>query len=113
MKDIGLKLEDLKEPKVVFEGSAREAAVNFPKTSNVAATLSLAGLGFDATKVKIVADPNAKMNVHNVVVKGEFGEFNTEVRNVPSPTNPKTSLLAALSAIAGLKKVTGVVWVGI
>ncbi|MCK5547746.1 MAG: aspartate dehydrogenase [Thermoplasmata archaeon] len=113
LKEKGFKLEELREAKVVFEGCAKDAVQNFPKTANVAAVLSLAGIGFEKTKVKIIADPNAKTNRHEVFVKGEFGEMKTEVENIPSPTNPSTSVLAALSAISGVKKITGAVWAGL
>jgi len=90
---------------IVFDGLAREAVKLFPKNINVAATLSLAGIGFGRTKVRIVADPKAKRNIHEICAKGEFGELSFRVENLPSK-NPKTSLLAALSAIACLKKIS-------
>jgi aspartate dehydrogenase len=113
LKEKGLTIEALEAPMVVFEGSARDAARYFPKTSNVAATLSLAGLGFDKTRVKIIADPKTDRNTHEVFVKGDFGEMRAVVSNIPSPSNPKTSILAARSAISGMNKITGVVWVGL
>jgi aspartate dehydrogenase len=113
LRQNGIDLDGLKSAKEVFHGSAREAARNFPKTSNVAATLSLAGMGFDRTKVTIIADPDARRNTHKITAIGDFGELNATASNVPSPENPKTSLLAALSAISGLKKLTGIVWVGL
>lgn len=109
----GFKIGELEEPQEVFEGSAKDAVKYFPKTSNVAATLSLTGLGFEKTKVRIVADPKAKRNTHEIRARGEFGELKATVNNEPSPTNPKTSILAALSAISGLKKLTGAIWVGL
>ena len=63
------------------------------------------GIGFERTLVRVVVDPTIKRNMHEVVVRGEFGELRTVVENVPSQTNPKTSFLAALSAIATLKQV--------
>jgi len=113
LKDKGVDFEALKNAEIVFEGSAKDAVRYFPRTSNVAATLSLAGLGFEATRVKIIADPNTETNTHEINVKGEFGEIKATINNVPSPQNPKTSVLAALSAISGLKKITGFVWVGL
>ena len=84
----------------------------FPKNINVAATLGLCGVGFDKTKVKIIADPSASRNKHQICVKGRFGKLSVEVKNQPSITNPKTSYLAALSAIACLKKIVNRVWIG-
>jgi len=98
---------------VLFDGSAREATEHFPQNVNVAATVALVGIGFDRTRVRVVCDPQATVNRHHLFVRGPFGEFETETRNVPSPFNPKTSLLAALSALAAIQKVTREVWVGV
>ena len=98
-----VSLEGLKGPLVVFDGSAREAVRHFPANINVAAALSLAGIGFDRTRVVIVADPQATTNRHEVYARGAFGELRCEVSNVPSRSNPKTSHLAALSALAAVK----------
>jgi aspartate dehydrogenase len=108
----GIDLSNLKEPMTVFNGPAREAVKHFPKNINIAACVSLAGIGFDRTMVKIVADPAATRNQHKLICHGRFGEFICEVKNMPSMSNPKTSYLAALSAIATLKKIVGGVWVG-
>jgi len=89
---------------VLFEGPASEAVKKFPKNVNVSATLSLAGIGFEKTRVKVVADPAVKGNMHDISVKGEFGEMKIHVDNVPSPDNPKTSYLAAMSAVAAIRK---------
>lgn len=107
-----LDLSDLRVPLVVFEGSAREAVKAFPKSVNVAATLSLAGVGLDKTKVRVVADPSVDRNVHVIRVRGKAGEFVTEAHNVPSPDNPRTSYLAALSALRTLRNLTEAVVIG-
>ena len=108
-----IDLDSITAPLTIFEGPAKEAVKHFPKNINVAACVSLAGIGFEKTKVKIIADPAATRNIHTLFVRGRFGEFKCEVRNVPSLTNPKTSYLAALSAIATLEKIVrGGVWVG-
>lgn len=112
VKEKKIELSNLKEPKVIFEGSAREAVEAFPKSVNVAATLSLVTSGFDQTKVKVVADPSTDRNIHEIRVKGEAGEFTTRACNVSSPDNPKTSYLAALSAIQELRDLTGAVTIG-
>lgn len=88
----------------VFEGSATAAAKGFPANINVALALSLAGIGADATNVRIVADPDETTNVHHIRAVGGMGAISTEVRNVPHPTNPKTSYLAPLSVIAKLRE---------
>ena len=95
----------------VFSGTAREAVKLFPANINIAATLSLAGLGQDKTRVTIIADPTVKMNVHQVLIRGEFGEFEATIRCKPSE-NPKTSMIAALSAIVALKNVVSPYQIG-
>ncbi|MGB9960183.1 MAG: aspartate dehydrogenase [Candidatus Bathyarchaeales archaeon] len=104
--------EKILGPTLVYEGPAIEACKLFPANVNVAATLSLAGIGAEKTMVKIIADPSIKRNIHEVEVEGEFGRFKVHVENVPSADNPKTSYLAALSAIATLKKITEPLVVG-
>ncbi len=97
----------------LFQGSAREAVKHFPQNINVAATISLAGIGFEKTTIRIVCDPQVKTNEHNLRAKGRFGELDVVTRNLPSPRNPKTSYLAALSAISAIRKITGHMWVGV
>jgi aspartate dehydrogenase len=99
----GVDLSRLRAPTVVFAGSARQAVRHFPANINVAAALSIAALGFDRTRVVIVADPGARTNVHEVEARGKFGTLRCSVSNEPFPDNPKTSYLAALSAVATVK----------
>lgn len=106
---LGLKVDKWT---IVFEGTAREAVKKFPQNINVAAVLAIAGLGFDKTHVQVVADPLATRNQHKVIIEGAFGRIRTEVENLPSPSNPKTSYLASLSAIATLKRILEPVQLG-
>lgn len=108
----GIELEKLEKETILFEGIASEAVKAFPANVNVAATISLAGVGFERTMVRIIADPSLSRNVHEINVEGEFGKFCTKVENLPSPENPKTSYLAALSAISTLKKILNPVQIG-
>jgi len=94
---------NVKERKVVFEGSAAVAVKRFPQNINVAATLSLAGIGKGKTKVRIIADPALRKNVHEIEVEAKSGRFTARIENLPSPKNPKTSYIAALSAIRLIK----------
>lgn len=90
-------LDSLNAPTVFFEGSARKAAEDYPFNANVAAALALAGIGLDATKVRLVADPAIKRNVHEFAVSAGCGEFSVRLEGRPSPANPKTSLTAGYS----------------
>jgi aspartate dehydrogenase len=109
----GIKASELRERTEIFYGTAREAVKHFPQNINVAATISLAGIGFEKTRIRIMCDPQVQTNEHHLKAKGKFGELDAVTRNVPSPRNPKTSYLAALSAISAIKKIIGTTWVGV
>jgi len=104
---------DLDERTVLFEGSAKDAVKKFPKNINVAASLSLAGKGFNETKVEIVADPVVTRNSHKILAHGRFGRLRAEVENMPNPKNPGSSYMASLSAIATLKRIIDPLQIGL
>ncbi|NJJ39632.1 aspartate dehydrogenase [Paenibacillus apii] len=108
-----LNLEGLTEPVCVFEGPARESAKLFPESVNVSAALSLAGIGFDRTTVKVFVDPGITSNRHQVVARGKFGELQLEVGNTPSAANPKTGYIVAMSVIHNLRKLSGPFMIGL
>jgi aspartate dehydrogenase len=87
----------------IFEGSAREACHGFPANVNISAALSLAGIGADRTRLRILVDPEGTRNVHDIEVIGEFGRFTIHLENEPSETNPRTGKLTYLSTLAMLK----------
>ncbi len=95
-------LGSLTQRTVLYRGTAGEAALRFPQNANVAAALALAGLGFDATEVELVADPEAPGNVHEIEAEGAAGQFAIQLQGKPSRSNPKTSALAAMSVARAL-----------
>lgn len=107
-----IRLEKLRRPVTVFSGSAEQAAKEFPQNINVGATLALAGIGPVRTRVKIIADPSIKTNIHELEAVGEFGRLTARTENKPSPENPKSSLLAVQSAAATLKQILEPVKIG-
>ncbi len=87
---------------VVFEGNAREAARRYPRNANVAATVALAGLGFEATQVQLISDPAAAANMHEIVAVGEVGELHLRIAGRPLAANRKSSASAGMSVIVAL-----------
>lgn len=86
-----------------FKGSARNAAIEYPKNANVAAAVALAGVGFDETQVMLIADAEVTENIHAVAAVGEFGSFTFEIRGHALPDNPRSSALAAMSVVSKLQ----------
>ncbi len=99
------KYNQIRKPTVIFEGNAQTATRLFPQNVNVAATVSLAGIGPYRTKVKMIASPNYTRNTHEIEFEGSFGRIRTVTENIPSKANPKTSALAFYSAIACFEKI--------
>ena len=107
----GICVDGLTEAKLVFEGTAREAARGFPANVNVAAALSLAGIGADRTQIAIWADPAVTRNVHRIEVEADAARFTLQIENVPSE-NPRTGRITALSVVALLRKLCSPLAVG-
>jgi aspartate dehydrogenase len=99
---LGTDLDAIGSAVTLFEGTAREGVPHFPQNVNIAAVLSLAGVGMDRTRLKVVADPTLRENTHTITVAGRTGRFRIVLENVPTPDNPKTSWLACYSALAAL-----------
>jgi aspartate dehydrogenase len=107
----GISVEGLNGPKCVFRGTAREAAVGFPANVNVAAALSLAGIGPDRTTMEIWGDPTVDRNCHAIEVDSDSARFRLSIENIPSE-NPRTGRITALSVLAALRKLHSPMRVG-
>lgn len=101
---LGLDLDHLDGETVLFEGPARAGVPLFPANVNIAAALSMAGVGFDRTRLKVVADPALQRNTHSIRVCGASGTIDIRFESVPFPENPKTAMLAAYSALAAVRE---------
>lgn len=107
----GISVERLNAPKRVFAGTAREAAAGFPANVNVAAALSLAGVGPDRTLMEVWADPTIDRNCHSIEVDSDSARFSLMIENIPSE-NPKTGRITALSVLAALRKLRAPMRIG-
>jgi len=111
LKERGISLVGLNAPRKVFDGSARDGARGFPANVNVAAALSLAGIGPDRTRLEIWADPGIDRNIHRIEVDADSARFSMQIENVPSE-NPRTGRITALSTIAALRGLVAELRVG-
>lgn len=107
-----IRLDNISEDTVIFEGNAFSATRAFPQNINVAATLSIAGIGPENTVVRIVASPNINRNTHEIEIDSDAGKIFIRTENVIHPDNPKTSYLAVLSAVATLKQILEPIKIG-
>jgi aspartate dehydrogenase len=107
----GISVDNLKAPLKVFDGTAREGARGFPANVNVAAALSLAGIGPDRTRLEIWADPALERNTHRIEVDADTARFSMTIEGVPSE-NPRTGKIVALSTIAALRGLVSALKVG-
>jgi aspartate dehydrogenase len=106
-----ISVKNLKEPLKVFDGTARDGARGFPANVNVAAALSLAGIGPDKTRLEIWADPALSRNTHRIEVESEVARFSMSIEGVPS-ANPRTGMIVALSTLAALRGLVSELKVG-
>ncbi len=105
VEKLKVDLAGLSEAKTLFDGPAREGVPHFPANVNIAAVLSMAGIGFDRTRLQVVADPALEYNTHYINIRGKTGNIAIKLENVPAPENPKTAWLACYSALAALKQI--------
>jgi aspartate dehydrogenase len=111
VKQSGIDLATLDEPRLLFSGTAREAIVGFPANLNVLVALSLAGVGPDRTTIEVWADPELTLNTHRIELDSDSVQLDLNIRNIPSD-NPATGRLTALSVIALLNKMTSALRIG-
>jgi aspartate dehydrogenase len=97
-----LEAEELTEARVVFDGPVADVVLAYPKTTNVAAAVALAGIGFEKTRAVIVADPELEANQAVLTARGRFGVLRLQLDNVAT-ANPRTSAITAYSVIATLR----------
>lgn len=100
-----INLKKIEKETIIFKGDAHSAIKDFPQNINVAALLSIAGIGAEKTEVQIITSPKYKGNSHEVHIESKAGKVTTICENVAFKENPKTSYLAALSAMAVLKAI--------
>ena len=112
LEENGIDVAALETPLKVFDGSARDGAKGFPANVNVAAALSLAGIGPDRTRLEIWADPGVTRNTHRITVEADSARFDMTIENVPSDVNARTGKITALSALAALEGLTSTLKVG-
>ena len=103
---------ELTEPREIFRGPARRGALLFPESINVAAAVSLAGLGLDRTEVAVIADPAVARNQHDVVAEGDFGTLRFAIEGIPSEENQRTGRLVAMSVVHALRQRRALLSVG-
>jgi aspartate dehydrogenase len=105
VESLNIDLAGLREAYTLYDGPARAGVKHFPQNVNIAAVLSMAGIGFDRTRLKAVADPALKFNTHYINIRGKTGNISIKFESVPAPENPKTAWLACYSALAALTQV--------
>ncbi len=106
-----ISLAGLREERELFSGTAREACRGFPSNVNVSAAVSLAGIGPDETRIRILAVPGLQRNCHDIEVEGDFGRLAVHIENIPSE-NPRTGRLTALSIIRSVQDAADSVRIG-
>ncbi len=108
----GESVAAIDQPRLLFQGSARDAAKGFPANLNVAVAVSLAGIGPDKTEIEVWADPGVTRNTHTVRVVSSSSDLTMTIENIPSAENPRTGIITALSVIAALRRMTAPLVIG-
>ncbi|MEA1921406.1 MAG: aspartate dehydrogenase [Pseudomonadota bacterium] len=94
----------------LFRGSANECIKHYPRNVNAAVALGMAAQ--KEVQIELWADPSVVTNTHEVHICGSFGEAVLKIDNKPSPHNPSTSYLAALSVVTMINTLDSTIIVG-
>ena len=95
-------------PTLFFDDSAERAAILFAEKANVTATLALAGIGFERTRVRFWVDPGVDKSVHHIEASGACGTLVLDMgNNVAAPDN-RASLQTAMSIVQAVRNRTAV-----
>jgi aspartate dehydrogenase len=105
-------LAALGSPTIIFDGNARDAARRYPKNANIAAAVALAGLGFERTRVQLIADPAALGNSGRIEAEGEGSRLDVTVAGRSTGLNPKSSQITGMSVLSALDNQAGGVCFG-
>ena len=97
---------------MLYDGPVREGARLYPQNVNISAAVALAGLGFDRTQLKIVADSRDVPHIVELDVRGTFGRFTFREEVTPTEENRKTGRLVAMAVIKTLRQLTSTVVIG-
>ena len=108
----GIDISRITKAELVFQGTAEEGAKGFPANVNVAAAVGLAGIGADKTELEIWADPGVERNIHRVYVESDSANLELKIENIPSPDNPRSGRIVALSVLATLKSLVSPLQIG-
>ena len=78
---------------------------------SVSAAVSLAAIGPDLTRIRIMAVPGLERNFHDIEVGGEFGWLHIHIENIPTE-NPWTGRLAVMGSIRMLPNLVSLLQIG-
>ncbi|PTQ66819.1 aspartate dehydrogenase domain-containing protein [Celeribacter persicus] len=89
----------------LFEGSAREACLQFPRNVNVHAAIALAGIGFDRTQSRVVAEPGKATMEHVIHVEGQGLEW--DIRVASQALGGVSGAYTPRSAVGSVRRLLG------
>ncbi|MCU1679070.1 MAG: aspartate dehydrogenase [Frankiales bacterium] len=92
-------------PTEVFRGTAREAALAYPQTSNSSVALARATAGLDGVDVVVIADPAASATRHTIEMESSVGRYAFTIENAVAPgSGGRTSEVTAWSVVDLLER---------